>query len=201
MRAHRFTLIPILILVALAATPWASPARAQPTSRDEVMMQRFDAGIELYVRLHRDVERALEPIVPTDDVDAIFRAVEARADGIRRARPHATRGDLFTPPVARILRMRIADALRAHGFTAADLLDDISEGYGARHQRLLVNGPFPWSDASGMLTCLAEVLPALPQELEYRLVGRDLVLLDISASLVVDFLPNALAGPNQRTTK
>jgi hypothetical protein len=139
---------------------------------------------------------------PSADADAIFRAIDARADGIRRLRPHAALGDLFTPPVARILRMRIADALRAHGLTAADLLDEYSEEDAAGHQPLRVNGPFPWGDGSGMLMCLEAVLPALPRELEYWLLGRDLVLLDISASLVVDVLANALADPNQpRTTR
>ena len=31
-------------------------------------------------------------------------------------------------------------------------------------------------------------LPALPAELEYRVVGRDLVLVDVSIDLVVDVL-------------
>jgi hypothetical protein len=35
-------------------------------------------------------------------------------------------------------------------------------------------------------------LPQLPKELEYRIVGRDLVLRDIGANLVVDYLPNIL---------
>jgi hypothetical protein len=43
--------------------------------------------------------------------------------------------------------------------------------------------------------CLLEVLPALPQGLQYRLVGRDLILLDLDANLVVDILPEALPRP------
>jgi hypothetical protein len=35
-------------------------------------------------------------------------------------------------------------------------------------------------------------LPELPPELSYRFVGRDLVLKDIKAGLVVDVLPNAI---------
>jgi hypothetical protein len=36
-------------------------------------------------------------------------------------------------------------------------------------------------------------LPALPYELQYRLVSRDLVLLDVDLGVVVDVLPNALS--------
>ena len=37
-------------------------------------------------------------------------------------------------------------------------------------------------------------LPKLPAELEYRIVDRELVLLDTKANLIVDLLPNALPG-------
>ena len=33
-------------------------------------------------------------------------------------------------------------------------------------------------------------LPTLPKELEFRFVGRDLILRDTHANLIVDFLPN-----------
>jgi hypothetical protein len=35
-------------------------------------------------------------------------------------------------------------------------------------------------------------LPQLPKEVEYRFVGRDLILRDVAANLIVDFLPNAV---------
>jgi hypothetical protein len=38
-------------------------------------------------------------------------------------------------------------------------------------------------------------LPALPRELEYRLVDYDLVLWDVEADLIVDVLPFAVAHP------
>ena len=35
-------------------------------------------------------------------------------------------------------------------------------------------------------------LPKLPAELDYRIVGPDLILLDTAANLIVDLLPDAL---------
>src|SRR5207248_4892695 len=35
-------------------------------------------------------------------------------------------------------------------------------------------------------------LPKLPSELEYRIVGRDLVLRDVKANLIVDFINNVI---------
>jgi hypothetical protein len=57
---------------------------------------------------------------------------------------------------------------------------------------LTVNGAFPWLAGNAMWPFMIETLPALPAELEYRFVGRDLVLLDVRAELVVDILPAAL---------
>jgi hypothetical protein len=38
---------------------------------------------------------------------------------------------------------------------------------------------------------LLQVLPPLPPELQYRIIGRSLVLWDHHANLVVDYLPGA----------
>jgi hypothetical protein len=35
-------------------------------------------------------------------------------------------------------------------------------------------------------------LPQLPEELEYRIVNRDLILRDVNANLIVDFIPSAI---------
>ena len=39
---------------------------------------------------------------------------------------------------------------------------------------------------------LLMALPPLPKELDYRIVGRDLVLHDVDTDLVVDFIPGVL---------
>ncbi len=43
-----------------------------------------------------------------------------------------------------------------------------------------------------MWPCVLDALPRLPHELQYRFVGRDLVLVDTHADLVVDILRNAV---------
>jgi len=59
--------------------------------------------------------------------------------------------------------------------------------------RLQVNATYPEKAPlqSTPPTLLLD-LPTLPSELEYRIVGRDLVLRDVAANLIVDLLPNAL---------
>ncbi len=35
-------------------------------------------------------------------------------------------------------------------------------------------------------------LPQLPEDLEYRILGRNLILRDVHANVIVDFLPKAI---------
>ena len=58
----------------------------------------------------------------------------------------------------------------------------------------LVNGAFSWRTAVPTPPCVLAVLPPLPDELQYRFVGRDLVLVDIEANLIVDVLPEAISS-------
>ena len=39
---------------------------------------------------------------------------------------------------------------------------------------------------------LLAVLPRLPKELEYRIVGRFLVLRDVDAALILDYIPDLI---------
>lgn len=88
----------------------------------------------------------------------------------------------------------ITAALAADDFTPGDVLTaEAVEGVDAALVPLEVNGPFPWIHASAMFPCVLKALPPLPPELQYRIVGSTLVLIDVHAGLIVDVLPYALA--------
>ncbi len=42
---------------------------------------------------------------------------------------------------------------------------------------------------------LLKALPELPKELEYRMVGRDLILRDVTGNVIVDILSNVFPIP------
>jgi hypothetical protein len=52
-------------------------------------------------------------------------------------------------------------------------------------------GALPWRTHVPLMPIIRE-LPELPPELEYRFIGRDLVLMDVGANMVVDVLRDAL---------
>ncbi len=78
--------------------------------------------------------------------------------------------------------------------TAEDVLDaERAEAADGPPPALVVNGDFPWRNATAMFPAILEALPPLPQELLFRIIGRDLILIDVHASLIVDILPRVLA--------
>ena len=92
----------------------------------------------------------------------------------------AKQGDFFTPAVARQLRGRIYDALLANGLTASDVrIASRVDGVDSERIILNVNDTFPWILGAATFPCVLEVLPALPPELQYRIIGNDLVLIDV----------------------
>jgi hypothetical protein len=189
MRNARFilTLVGAMALgTSTDARPQNVPTFVEPTEPRAIFLQRVDA----YVALHRRLEAGLPPQVVTGDVEQLFAPTRALAQEIRRARAGARQGDLFNPAVADYFKIVIAESLRRGGIV--DFLAIIEE---ENEVKVIptVNGDYPaGASLSFVPPCLLEVLPPLPKELEYRFLGRDLILWDLHAGLIVDFIPRAL---------
>lgn len=159
------------IAVAIGAVP-----DTQPVANDGQAIVEFQRALDAYAFQHRQVERRA----------GASAGERAMAAGMRAARPSAQDGDIFTPLVASAFRARIATALRTGGCKAA------------------VNGagnfvvPRPNQNAAetaALPACIAGGLPRLPAELEYRVAGVLLVLVDTHANLVIDVLHGAFPPP------
>lgn len=155
-------------------------------------LQRFQEAIDAYVALHRNVERQAPRQEISPDAEEIHRAIDAMADALKASRPAAAEGDIFRP-AAMLLRLRIRTTIHALGHNPADIRSWMTGNEPVPDDAPLpaVNGPFSWALPSFMLPAVLAALPPLPAELEYRFVGRDLVLIDVDADLVVDILRDA----------
>jgi hypothetical protein len=120
------------------------------------------------------------------------------ADALRtKLRPNARQGDLVTPQMATAIT---AEIQKAFSTPKRDLiLDELAE-----QNQTPANAPTPIVNqqlvAPRVPPRLIEILPPLPKQLEYDFVGRTLVVRDVDADVVVDFISNALpaqapAGP------
>lgn len=177
----------------------ASVVAAQPLQPNSQAELTFAGAIDDYVAMHRRLEKLVGPITLDSSIESINRSIQGLAAAIREERADARQGELFTPAIARQLRVRVHEALRAHGFAAADVIDSQRfESIDPLNVHLHVNDTFPWVLSSAMFPCVLDALPPLPSELQYRIVGFDLVLVDVHASLIVDILPNVVSDMTVR---
>ena len=167
-------------------------AVAEPRGRQSAAVHEFKQAVRQYVALHRQIEQAVLPLRVTGTAEGIREPTDALRAAIQTVRAGAREGDMFTPEIAAHLRVRIAESLTANGFQTEELLASNLEEADERAAVPVVNGRFPWGRGALMWPCVLDVLPELPQELQYRFVGRDLVLLDTHADLVVDILREAI---------
>jgi hypothetical protein len=193
-------LVPLLLTIpALLASPGpdAAPIIAcrhqivmEPAARDHAALAAFEGSVRDYIALHRRLARLTAPLQVTADPAQLRGAIDALGDEIRRARYAAQRGDTFSAAVADVFRRRIQRALWDLDVTA--LMAEMEEDASPRAPKPVVNGSFPWSSGNAIWPSVLAALPELPEELEYRFVGADLVLIDVPANLVVDILEGAL---------
>lgn len=172
-----------LAIAALAASP--SPKPVEGTADAE-----FSTRLAGYLKLHRKLEAAL-PALPNDatpkQIDDHRRAL---GDAIRKERLGAKRGELFTPKVQALERKTLETLLAGPGGAAikASIMDENPGGLA-----LAVNDRYPDSmPVSTMPPQVLESLPKLEEDLEYRFVGKRLVLMDPHAHLIVDFTDEIL---------
>jgi hypothetical protein len=96
---------------------------------------------------------------------------------------------IFTLPVAMVFRQLIAEALQDRA--PATAMSGVANGPG-RH--LAVLEPLPSAELVEFPEVLADTLPVLPEPLEYRLIGRDLVVRDIQSAVIIGVLRDAVGA-------
>jgi hypothetical protein len=165
---------------------------AQDCRSDETSLGQFQHAVEAYAQLHRRLEQRVPALHVTRKAREIVASSDALAAALQAARLTAHEGDIFKADVADVFRARIVRALHAGGFNIEDVVTAGDEEAPVDAPWPVVNGRFPWARGAAMWPCVLNTLPSLPEELEYRIVGRDLVLLDVHANLVVDILREAL---------
>src|SRR5262245_32376458 len=157
-------------------------------------MVQFVARVQDYVETHRRLAAGIEqPLCSTPE--EIANQADALAAAIREARPRAREGDIFTLAAADVFRARIAAMVARYGIdVAATPRNDDEEEF-----ELQVLAAPPWPNDMATWAPIVRELPELPAEVEYRFVGRHLVLVDADANIVVDILRDALPREGKMT--
>ena len=162
-----------------------------PAKRDPAIAGFVDR-VNTYVALHQRLENKAPKLPDAATPQQIDDRQRALARLIQAARPEAKRGDIFNPQMTAFTKGMLTRVFA--GPDGKQLLSSIMDENPVDIP-LKVNQRYP--DEVPFTTMPPEVLkalPELPEELEYRFVGDDLILLDPHAHVIVDFIPDALPG-------
>lgn len=145
----------------------------------------YQKRIQAYLKIHNEAETKVPNLKQTDDPAKISGREAALGQAIQTLRAGAQPGEIFAPEYQPYFIKIVQDdfALRS----AADRKAIIWEL--PKHMKVDINTVYPTTiPLATFPPALLRKLPDLPPELEYRLVGRSLILRDVKANLIVDIL-------------
>jgi hypothetical protein len=182
-----------------ACTSSAQQQSAQSTPKgtnvnpDAGLVAAFTEKVEAYNKLRRDLAKDGAKLKETNNPAEIGAAEKTLAAKIRAARVNAKRGDIFTPATEAMFRRLIRPPLKK-GPDAAENKETIKEDAPKPSEvPFKVNGEYPKeAPLSTVPPDVLKALPPLPENLQYRIVGKHLILLCTQGNLIVDYMLNAI---------
>ena len=173
--------------VLLAGT-WLAAASQGP-DQDDATINDFESRVTKYLEL-RKKEAGSAPR-PTNSPEKISDRQRNLAAKVKALRPDAKQGDIFTPEIADYVRRQIASTLAGHD--GHKIRASLRHAEPVHALPLRINQTYPQGiPLQSTPATLLLNLPRLPKELEYRIVGHNLVLHDIAPNIVVDFVSDAI---------
>ncbi len=157
----------------------------------------FHDKLDAYVKLRNKATEKVPPLKKSATPAEIQQREQALAEAIRNARPNAKAGDILTPEVKPLFNRLLKGALK--GPENQKTRASIKEG-NPKHEKapgevspvIHVNAVYPKNaPLSTVPPTLLLTLPKLPKDIEYRFVGRTLVLRDRESNLIIDFMKEA----------
>lgn len=170
------------------------PAGGQTSSRDDATVQDFESRVTKYMELRK--KEAGTPPRPTNSPEKIVETQQDLAVKVQGFRSNAKQGDIFTPEIAEYFRRQIAATLAGpHGYKIRASLRHAEPVHAISLQ---VNQTYPQGiPLQSTPPSLLLNLPTLPKELEYRIIGHNLVLHDLAPNVIVDFVTSAVPSPKE----
>jgi len=184
-----FVLLALFTIVSLSSSIQAQPPRVNPNAK---AIAKYQQEVDRYVTLHRELEATLPPLPGDPTPMQVYqrqRDLERLIQGRRRG---AKQGDIFVREVRPVLRRLLYAVFK--GPDGNKLKLSVGEERPPQEVvKLQINARYP--DTIPLSTVPAPVLAALPQmpeELEYRFIDEQLILLDAHAHIIVDYLTGAV---------
>ena len=193
----------LICLAALAALLIVAPVSAGQTPRgtagekvnpNAAAIKGFLDRTNDYVALQKKVDNGLPKLSGDDDPSKIEAHQAAMAARMKIARANAKPGELFgdiAPIVKSVIR---EDAHLRKLRDARAAMEEVP-----KFDPPKVNAAYPEKlPLATVPPLILDALPRLPEGLEYRFMGNDLILRDTKANLVADFINGAVPAPNRK---
>lgn len=170
----------------------ANPVMKTQPNADAVTLVDFKARIDKYLEVRNTATKDAPSLKETKDPAKIKTAQDAQGVLIRAARANAKPGDIFTHDIRGKFRRLLSPELKGEdGADAKKTLKDDAPSVSAIPFK--VNATYP--EGKPLPTVPVNLLlnlPTLPKELEYRIIDKHLILRDVDANIIVDYIPNAI---------
>jgi hypothetical protein len=170
-----------------APPPTVEEADQQAVNATGAATKQFLDRLQEYVDFHDRVEQTVPALKETANPEEIAAREKALGTALIKARPDAKEGDFliasYRPILARLIRQDFSKRSAAdRRALIVELPKGVTVGVNQVYPTTLPLATFPGN--------LLKVLPELPELLEYRIVGRDLILRDAKGNVVVDVMRN-----------
>lgn len=177
---------------AVRTTPVVATQGAAPRVNPEAKaIAEFQKEVAEYLDLHRTLAATLPGLAKDASPAAVFEYQQALGRLIQQARKDEGLGHIFTRDVRPVLRRLLYGLFT--GPNGRRLRDAVMEENPGESVKLVVNGRYPDSfPLSSVPPQVLKALPPLPEEIEYRFIQTSLILLDLDAHIIVDFLTGAV---------
>ena len=161
------------------------------TDPSTTVFDDFAQRVDGYMKIRKSVVDSVGELDPTKSQTEITARSTALANGLLAARAEAKQGDIFTPEFAALVATLIKEEYKRRSIsvqeTRSDQQDELPDFKPAVNQLYPTTYPLATFPAT-----LLPLLPTLPEQLEYRVVQHYLVLRDVEANVILDYMPNAV---------
>jgi hypothetical protein len=160
------------------------------TAAETQAAEAFETRVKDYLGMREKLVAGLPKLPKQATPEQVDKNQRVLGELVRAERTQAQRADFFSPGVEGLVRRTLKAVLAGPGGkTIEDSIMDENPGV----PNLKVNDRYPDSvPLSTMPPQVLEPLPKLAEDLEYRFIGKRLVLLDAQAHIILDFTNDVL---------
>ena len=186
--------------------PKPSLVPPQTVEMDAKALDEFYHEIEEYLELRQKVYREVPPLPPEATAEQIALHQQALTTVIKKFRHGAKRGEIFEPHIEAAFRRVLRQEFL--GPDGPALLKAIKQGNPrlegnpkpsnptqevTQRVNVVVNGYYPdEAPFSSVPPAILLKIPILPEPVRYRFVGRDFIIRDTDANIILDYISDVV---------